>query len=212
MLPEYLAPGTCQVQGVSGKMVGVEKVSDAAEFLNAYTEHGDLVVEYRVMGWHVAVNSQRGAPWEGPDCIQVGWSSTPEGFDAAIETDGVTTEVLRAIPLADARRRLRGLRLAARLQEPDVPALASRLSGVRDLAEFAKVYADAVADGQRHPLKSLAELTGIPRNTLSARVRRARDEGLLTRPHGRHLGELTGKARGLLQDMDTNQRKERVDG
>lgn len=175
------------------------EVGGTAEFLKAYSEGPNLVVEYRVLGWYVAVSSARGAPWEGPDYIQVGWESTPEGIDAAVETDGVTTEVLRAIPLADARKRLRGLRLAARLEEPNVPALASRLSGVRDLAGFAKVYAEAVARGQRQPLKYLSELTGVPRNTLSARVRRAREEGLLTRPDGQHLGQLTDKAQELLQ-------------
>ncbi len=179
-------------------MVRMEKLSGAAEFLNAYYEQKELVVEYRVLGWYVTASAQLGAPWEGPDLIRVGWESTSEGIDTALETDGVTTEVLRAIPLADARRRLRALRLAARREEPDVPALASRLSGTRDLAEFAQVYADAIAEGRRQPLQYLAQLTGIPRNTLSARVRRARDEGLLTRPAGQHLGQLTDKAKDLL--------------
>jgi hypothetical protein len=174
------------------------RISDAATLVDAGVEGGNTAfVCYDVLGWYVELRCGIFLPG-GPQSINV---STPDGIPI---DGGVTTSVLRAVPLADARKRL------DRLREDHVKQAAAgdlvtfgglvRVDSEEGLARFAKTYADLVESGDDHPLKRLATYTGLSRNTLSARVRRARERGLLTKPSPESLGALTKKAEQLLQE------------
>jgi hypothetical protein len=112
---------------------------------------------------------------------------------------GVTGEVLRAIPLSDARRRIKQIqREWADLHPPEWDEV-ERLSTDREWASFAAAYAHVVAQGERSPVTLMARHLGRSRNTVAARVRMARDKGLLTKPDPKSLGRLTEKAERILK-------------
>jgi len=117
---------------------------------------------------------------------------------------GITTEVLRAIPLADASKRIKAMTLA--LLESERPAWheLGRMRDAQDWARFASAYADLVASGERSPVTHMARALKLSRNTVAARVRIARDRGYLTRPTDESLGELTDMARKLLHEEEGN--------
>lgn len=177
-------------------------VTDAATLIREGSEStGKVSVTYDVCGWLVTLRADVSSPFDGPETLTVERSRSTGG-PAALATDDVTTEVLRAIPLADARRRLIRLKSAA-LQELDgQPTVQARLVTLEDWVAFAETYAGLVSAGHKQPLQHLARLTGVSRNTLSARVRRARKMGLLTRPVVGSLGKLTKQASDLLSPKD----------
>ena len=179
------------------------QVTDAATLTHEQsTTDGKVSVTYAVFGWVVTLQTTVNSPFDGPETVNVRPDYSEEGLDVALATDGVTTDVLRAIPLADARRRLIRLKSAA-LQELDgQPTVQARLVTLEDWAAFSKTYADLVSAGHKQPLQHLARLTGVSRNTLSARVRRAREMGLLTRPAVGSLGKLTKQDSDLLEPKD----------
>lgn len=166
---------------------------------------GRAVVTYSVLGcWLVEVRAHELLPWDGPEELRVSFATDAESAESDValadQTNGITTEVLRAVPLVDARKRLRRLRAKSRARRlagsREIPR---RLETNQDWAAFAAAYADAVAAGNRQPLVHLSAELGVGRNTLSARVRRLRALGLLTRPDGDSLGELTPAAKALLK-------------
>lgn len=175
------------------------RVTDAASLTReqAATD-GKVTVIYDVYGWMVTLVTSVNSPFDGPETVTIRPDSSAEGIDVALATDGVTTEVLRAIPLADARRRLIRLKAEALQESGSQPVVQARLVTVADWAVFAETYADLVQGGHRQPLQHLARVTGVSRNTLSARVRRAREMGLITRPTSDSLGHLTKQATDLL--------------
>jgi hypothetical protein len=179
-------------------------VSDAASLVYQGYDDPWLWVVYDVYGWYVRVRMQLGTPWDGPEEVSVYPNLSDEGIDQAIDsavnTGGITTEVLRAIPLAHARRQLRRLRLETKGFGEGESPVRERLNSPVDWAEFAKTYADAVAAGHQNPLRHLSDISGIARNTLSARVRRTREMGFLTRPAKGSLGALTPEAQRVLDE------------
>lgn len=114
------------------------------------------------------------------------------------ESGGINTEVLRHIPLADARVRLQNLTASGRLAKY-TEFLRRRPRQPLDWAMFASVYVEAARDSKR-PLAALAAASGKNRSALAQRAKRAREQGFLTSPTGDSLGELTASAKRLLGD------------
>lgn len=134
---------------------------------------------YDVRGWRVELRDQVASPYDGPSSLRIAVVDA-EGVDEtlAVDTDGITLEVLRSVPLSDARSRLTALKRKARQDEggDDLPA---RLETPEHWAAFAAAYVALVKAGRRHPVDELRASTGVSRNTLSARVRVARERGFL---------------------------------
>lgn len=104
---------------------------------------------------------------------------------------GVTTADLRSLGMSKIRAAI-AERVLPQEGEP-----VGRVTGERALAAFAARYAALVEAGVRQPVEHLRHETGESRNTVSARIRRAREAGLLTRPQGDDLGRLTPHGRRL---------------
>lgn len=178
------------------------QVSDAAVLLSEGAADGRAFVLYDVLGWSVTLRVSLAGPIvNGPEAVEIRPFGDPDGYEMAALTDGVTTGVLRALPLQDARKRLARLKAQADEVRGDSPALPERLGTPVEWAQFASLYASAVASGETSPVTNVARRLGLPRNTASARVRRAREMGLLTRPSSKTLGKLTARAQRLLDEV-----------
>lgn len=126
-------------------------------------------------------------------------------LDGSLETDGITFDVLRDVPLQEARRVISayGPRLRQALGLAQAAShLPERVETDLDYARMAKRYVELVETGRRNPIGELAELAGVSRNTMSARIRRARDKGFLEGPEGKPATHLTSKAREVLSQVD----------
>ncbi len=161
----------------------------------------EAFVSYEVMGWTVTLRSAFGEPWNGAGELSVRVTDVP-GVESAVESDGLTFEVLRAIPLADARKRLTMLKRSQRSSQ--TPERGSdRLDTPEAWARFAEAYVNLVQRGHRHPIEELrSEYGGMSRNTLSARVRRARERGYLDGPPGKPANELGPEALKHLSEKE----------
>jgi hypothetical protein len=163
-----------------------------------------LVIEYEVLGWRVRVSSAGQwltAPGRAvPVHVEI---KSPDDPHARTQR-AITTEVLRAIPLQDARRRLRKIQRdeEAKLPPDDWHAWGDRLTTDYQWATFARTYAGVVESGERSPIMYIAAGAHISRHTVSARVRIAREKGLLTKPSKESLGQLTDKARRILAEVE----------
>jgi hypothetical protein len=166
----------------------------------------DLIGVYDVQGCTVTISADLRAPISGPMEVRI-----REEFDnpeEIKERDGITLEVLRAVPLGDARKILAEWlpRLRAAFYPDDAPQpLPERVETQHDYALVAAEYVRLVRSGERRPIHMMAEASGVSRNTVSARVRRARHMGLLlqTRTGTTLNAELTPAAQRLLSQKDT---------
>ena len=113
---------------------------------------------------------------------------------------GVTYELLHLVPFQDARRRFKimGRSLMAGTMASFAP---SRLQTPEQWARFARAYVDLHEAGDASPVTSLARAMDLSRNTVSARIRYARDKGLLTRPADGPVA-LTEQARKILTEIE----------
>lgn len=143
------------------------------------------------------------APVTGPEEVNVRcvWHIDETG-EAAGPWGGVTAEGLRTVPMNEIRRRLDRKVEAALRSSGAVPYLPERVESELELAQFASVYATLIEARHTKPLQRLSDLTGVPRNTLSARVRRARERGILSPFSKEHPGSLTPRAQSLLRDLE----------
>lgn len=165
-----------------------------------HVDEHEASVRYLVGGcWRVTLSAQHGLPWDGPESLSVTFAGNESAdVSAADETNGISTAVLRAIPLADARVRLRRLRAGARVAPEVADVLRRRCVDPVDWARFAHAYAE-VAKESRQPLVTMAEVSGVNRHTLAARAVKARELGFLTAPTDDNLGELTASAKQLIR-------------
>lgn len=165
----------------------------------------ELRGRYVIDGVHVTFTAEPRWLTNGP--LSVSLDITPydtESAHRALDTDGITLQVLRSVPLGEARKviaewgdRIRE-RFYSELMPPPVPA---RVTSEYDYALIAAAYVRLTSMGERHPLQALAEAAGINRETMSARLRRARLLGLLiSYGAGKPGGELTDKAAALLNE------------
>ena len=178
-----LMPG---VRLVDVAVEGIEP-KKAGRFQSPASER--IMLHYDVNGWTVRLRT--GNYWASAEIIDLQLHGDGPG--------GVTTEVLRGIPLHDARARIREIqRRWAETVEPSGEEK-PRLTTPHDWASFARAYADLVEHGEQAPVTLLARRLGISRNTIGARVRMAREKGLLTRPAKGSLGRLTSRAKRILE-------------
>ncbi|MGQ4384978.1 hypothetical protein [Streptomyces sp. SAS_270] len=161
-------------------------------------EGEDLVHETELHGWKLTVVSVLSAPWDGPTSLRI---DPPENVDVAIETDGITAELMRSISMAEIRRTTKELR--ARLGRATDVSVAEgvldRVETEHDYALMSREYVRLVEQGYRSPVTRLATAWGMSRNTISGRIRRARAMGFLDGPPGKPADRLTAKARRCLE-------------
>jgi len=164
------------------------RVSDAATRLaHGYDGQTWLWVTYDLGGWGARVRCRAVAPFDGPEEVSITLDMSDEGVDAAVDlaaaSGGVTSEVLRSVPLGDARKVLRRLRTEVLSQrdakDAQVYDLPERMKSTDDWGRFARAYERSVLRNPLQPMVHLAAATGLSPNTLSARVRRAQELGLI---------------------------------
>jgi hypothetical protein len=156
------------------------------------------------------VKQDLGTEWvaemEWPDGVTYGGPMTlviRPAQEGSYPAGGVSTTVLREVDLAAARDQLRTQRhgflpaLDHGLDQQIRAELANGLSE-RLLALVAARYVELVSQGQAKPLDVLAEITGRSNQTAKGWLWQARKRGLLTGSAGRAGGEVTAKARALL--------------
>jgi hypothetical protein len=186
------------------RLLSVTEVKEPARSSDGVVRPGPhyIVIEYEVHGCRVRIRT-------GSDPLSAGGAipvhvevSSSEQWRSR-EPRAVTTEVMRAIPLQDARRRLRQIQRQREEQiEPDSWYDQDRLSTEYEWAAFSRHYAATVESGERSPIMRIAAQLHASRHTVSARVRRAREKGLLTHPTPESLGQLTDKARRILREQE----------
>lgn len=177
------------------------RVSDAATRVEqGHDGKNRMWVLYDLGGWFVSVRAQAGAPFDGPEEVQVYLDMSDEGagdaVDAAEQSGGITAEVLRSIPLSDARKVLRRLRtevLAGR--DEGAFELPERMNTREDWITFARAYGRAATRNPQQPVVHLARATGLSTNTINARIRRALEMGLLEKHEGTPWLVLSDEAR-----------------
>jgi hypothetical protein len=160
------------------------RVSDSAIRVGHGFDGHRMWTVYDLGGWFARIEADPNAPFDGPESVAVYLDMSDEGIDDAIDmahaAGGVTAEVLRSVPLNDARKLLRRLRTDI-LAAVDKAAyeLPERMTSLDDWIAFARAYASSAASNPLQPMIHLQRATGLSPNTLSARVRRARELGLL---------------------------------
>ncbi|WP_214103861.1 hypothetical protein [Acrocarpospora catenulata] len=169
------------------------------------SQPADLIGVYDVQGCTVIISADLRAPISGPMEVRIREEFDP---DKTKERDGITLDVLRAVPLGDARKTLAEWlpRLRATFYPEEAPRpLPERVETPHDYALVAAEYVRLIYTGERRPIHVMAEASGVSRNTISARVRRARDMGLLlqTRTGTTLSAELTSTAQQLLSQKET---------
>ncbi|WP_255770052.1 hypothetical protein [Pseudarthrobacter sulfonivorans] len=105
---------------------------------------------------------------------ETGEDERPEAFD------GITTSLLRSIPMAHARALMRDQyeQLAVAGVREEVTPLPSRVEGDEDYVHVAQAYVSLVQVSVE-PIKRLTEWSMESPDTWSARLRRARSRGVL---------------------------------
>ncbi|MFC4536622.1 hypothetical protein [Sphaerisporangium dianthi] len=161
---------------------------------------------YFVLGWRVAVYANLNAPWDGPVGLQIDVRDE-EGIGSAIESDGITVDVLRSIPLGEARKVIADIskQVRERAGKPRLPELPRRLETPHHYAVVAQAYIQAVEAGRKNPILYLSDLWGISKNTMAARIKKAREMGLLSGEEGKTADRLTDKAREILNGVNPDE-------
>lgn len=176
---------------------GVKYEGDLEAPLSAITETVDgqrvqmIRATYRVHGYLVEISWMVGHPMGGfsrPNKVQVDFESyaagTAEGDEAEEFSkvfEGVTSSLLRSIPLGHAQALMRGLheRLSLQDVEQRIMPLPSRVESDRDYVHISAAYVELVKSHSVQPIQRLSEWTGESTDTWFARLRRARTKGIL---------------------------------
>jgi hypothetical protein len=140
------------------------------------------------------------APYNGPTRVTL----LAEDDNAANQSDGITTEMMRAVPLGEARKVITYWvnRIRSEVKPESRPApLPDRIESPEDYARVAAEYVRLINANERRPIEVMAQAWSVSRNTASARVRRAREKGYLIQEKGDHNrlnAGLTDLARQIL--------------
>lgn len=172
---------------------------DGVEFLASWEELAkdggvsmpDLKARYRVHGLTVLIGWISGHPmgdFREPNSLHIDFDSydyamsedASPGSSGSQAFEGITTSVLRSIPLAHAKalmqERYEQINLAdIQRRLPDLP---SRVETDSDYIHIAAAY-EALAGVSVEPVRRLSEWSGESVETWSARLRRARAKGIL---------------------------------
>jgi hypothetical protein len=187
------------------------RVSDAATRIGQGFDDRRSWVTYDVGGWAVTLRADPRAPYDGADEMTLGLDMSDAGMGDAIDLaeagGGITAEVLRSIPLGDARKVLRRLRseflTRYNRESYEIPA---RMRSLEDWALFARAFARSEASNPTQPVAHLSRATGLSINTINARLRRAQELDLLAAQTQTDAGHdwlvMTEKAKELLRGSD----------
>lgn len=165
-------------------------------------EDDSVVVEYADDTWQLSFRAYLNKPVDGPIEMTLKLRDPVKAEDSAL-AEGITTGLLRSIPMRDVKKQLSEFMLS--VYESEARSLVDGLStgrfgSDRDYALLAIEFIHRIDLGDPHPVRTLAEQLHVGRNTLAARVRTARAKGLLTPEDPDNPGELTDKAKRLLKE------------
>lgn len=168
--------------------------------LLAALESGESVRVFHAGPWLALVPSAASVSPDGYPLSLV-LLPDPEG-DREVISRGISTTVLRAVPLAE----IAAASLAEAEASADVTIFDTYIRRYpmrrRDDVYYsllASAYVSMTRSGDRTPMLTLADMTGANVGTVRGQVREAVNRGLLTRSPGRPGGELTAKARSVLE-------------
>lgn len=168
-----------------------------------WVEGTSLRYQCDLRGWALIVEFRLDLGWmDGPAQLTV----NVHDVDASEETNGITADLLRSIPMGEIRKT--GTRLRAELGYAVGPSgsgvVLTRVETEEEYALMAREYLSLVQQGFRSPITRLADGWGMSRNTISGRIRRARAMGFLDGPAGKPADRLTEKALKLLEEHRGN--------
>lgn len=150
-----------------------------------------IVAYYRVHGLRVKIGWMVGHPMGGfsqPNLVNIDFDSfaygtSPDGDASEFSEvfDGVTSSVLRAVPIGHAMALMRGTheRLSLQDVEHGITPLPTRVVSDWDYAHISAAYVDLVRSHSVQPIQRLSDWTGESVDTWFARLRRARAKGIL---------------------------------
>lgn len=150
-----------------------------------------IQASYRVHGYLVEIGWMVGHPMGGfsrPNKIGIDFESFSQGTAQGDEAnefskvfEGVTSSVLRSVPIGHAQALMRGLHERLSLQDVErrITPLPSRVESERDYVHISAAYVDLVKSHSVQPIQRLSEWTGESVDTWFARLRRARTRGIL---------------------------------
>lgn len=174
-----------------------ETVTDSAVRLVADLDprEGVIEVQYRIAdAWRVTLKMI--LETASDPRVFTSMSVELEG-DAASEVDrDISNRLLRLIPFRDAHQCAD--RLMLDFWTSDAPKPPAAPKSAREYAQLARSFEFFAHEFPEQPLKQMAERFDLNRNTLAARVNRAKDLGLLSRSSKTAPYELTKKAEELL--------------
>lgn len=174
----------------------VEYLGKHAEVEEEVTLEGGLTLpilraRYKVHGLNVVIGWIIGHPmgdFREPNSLEIGFDAFGYAMadDDSVERteraafEGITTSVLRSIPMAHAKALMQERYEQISIAEirSSLSPLPSRVETEQDYVHMAVAYV-AVAAVSVEPVKRLAEWTGESVETWSARLRRARAKGIL---------------------------------
>ncbi|MCC9311776.1 hypothetical protein LN042_32720 [Kitasatospora sp. RB6PN24] len=157
-----------------------------------------LTYAHDLSGWALEVTFRLDLLWmDGPAELSV----VVHDVDASEESNGLTADLLRSIPMGEIRKT--GVRLRSQLGYAVGPfgsgVVLDRVETDLEYALMSEVYIQLIKQGFRSPISRLADGWGMSRNTISGRIRRARAMGFLDGPAGKPADRLTEKSRSLLE-------------
>lgn len=160
-----------------------------------------LWARYRVHGLNVSIGWTVGhimGDFREPNKLRIDFDASEyartesnesgeDGYAPSQALDGITTSLLRAIPMAHARAlmRERHEQLTVGDIREELSPLPARVETDRDYVHISMAYVALVNGSSIEPIKRLAEWTDESVDTWSARLRRARAKGILL-GKGRH--------------------------
>ncbi len=180
------------------------------------TGQGRYTVEAELpSGWNVTLEWDENAGFGGPFAVTIGLDEQARTLGRG---HGERRDNRRCPPSGTNRRgNTRGEKAHGRRRTVgDRRSLTCRRTGWtgwterRLLCGFGADYMHLVELKERHPVTRLAELQGVGRETVRARVKEARKRELLAGPPGRPANKLTEKAQQILREASQEERNAQI--
>ncbi|MBT2536246.1 hypothetical protein [Arthrobacter sp. ISL-69] len=156
------------------------------EYVDGEADVTALWARYLVNGFAVSIGWDVGHPmghFREPNKLSIEFDVFEHGTNEAPtegSLEGITTALLRSIPMAHARALMREHheQLSVTDIRRDITPFPTRVETERDYTHIAAAYV-ALGEVSVEPIKRLAEWSGESIDTWSARLRRARAKGIL---------------------------------